>query len=261
MSDQIKSNEPERFAQVSNRAIRDEELGAVALAIYTYIRSHSAQNFKIYKRNVESRFKEIGRVSFNRAWKSLIEKGWLASHRMKDEQGRYTKWEHIVLVEHEGYRLDSKGKSMRVTEMHPDDFRLDDSHDGDTLNNTNVNNTKNKNKHTSTEIDESTDAKVTKLEQIPFDDILRAYNEHLPALSQPKKLTDKRKTAIRRCWKDDKKHRDINFWKTYFNYISKSAFLTGQVKKWKADFDFIIKLDNLIKITEGTYHIEHANQG
>jgi hypothetical protein len=254
MSKSIKSNEMERFTQISNRAVRDDELGAVALAIYTYIRSHSAQNYTIYKRNVELRFQEIGRVSFNRAWKSLIDKGWLTSNRVKDEHGRYTKWNHYVIVENENYRVDEHGKSSKVTDLHIDDFRLDDSHEDDSVNNTNIKNKKNK-KYTSISIDNRpVDKKVTKIDGVPYDQILDAFKQALPNLPQPRKLTEKRKRAIRKCWQDDAKHQNIEFWKNYFYYTSKSPFLMGQEKKWQADFDFLTKVDNMVRVIEGTYH-------
>ena len=150
MKTEIKTKGMERFTQVSNRAVRDDSLGAVSLAIYTYIRSHNTSCFKIYKKNVESRFKEIGRVSFNRAWKDLIEKGWLESRRVKGEDGRYTSWEHWVLVENDSYKLLDNGKSIRVTDLQDTDMHLDDSHNHESheyagLNKTNSKNTNIKN--------------------------------------------------------------------------------------------------------------------
>jgi len=149
MSERIQSKEMERFTQVSNRAVRDEELGAVSLAIYTYIRSHCSQNFKIYKKNIQERFSEIGRVSFDRAWKALIEKGWIESKRVQDSNGRYTAWEHQVAVENDDYILNDNGKSVRVADMHPDDIRSADSRSAesrsdDTLKKNNSKNTKSK---------------------------------------------------------------------------------------------------------------------
>lgn len=153
MNDSIVSKEAERFTQVSNRAVRDDELGAVSLAIYTYIRSHNSQTYKIYKKNVQARFKEIGRVSFDRAWKALIDKGWVESERVQDSNGRYTAWEHRVAVENDDYVIVKNGKSVRVTDMHPDDIRSADSRSAesrldDTLKNTNTKNNKSKKTNT-----------------------------------------------------------------------------------------------------------------
>jgi len=148
MSEHIESMGDVPFTQVSNKAVRDDDLTAAALAIYTYLRSHHTSKFKLIKKNVEKRFSDLGRVSFNKGWSQLIEKGWIKSERVQDVVGRYTNWKHSVYVDNDQIALDDKtGKALdtRTTDMQDNDFRctdnrLTESRQTDIHKNTNTNN-------------------------------------------------------------------------------------------------------------------------
>lgn len=71
-------------------------------------------------------------------------------------------------------------------------------------------------------------------------------------LRECQKITPKRITAIKKFEKE------IGFktqdeWERYFTKISESDFLTGKKGEWKATFDWVLKLDNAIKIIEENY--------
>ena len=76
-------------------------------------------------------------------------------------------------------------------------------------------------------------------------------------LSEVKKLTQKRKSAINASIKEMKStehdFENIETWKGLFNYCSKSDFLMGRSGSWSMDFDFVINKNNLLKIIEGKY--------
>lgn len=85
------------------------------------------------------------------------------------------------------------------------------------------------------------------------------YNLKLSDLGKVKVLSDTRKAQIRASIKQFKKS-DHNFenietWSRLFVYISDCDFLMGRSEKsdWVANFDFIIKKSNLLKIVEGQY--------
>ncbi|MDO4491892.1 MAG: hypothetical protein Q4B85_12570 [Lachnospiraceae bacterium] len=78
------------FSMISNRAI--EELSPEELWLYTWIYSKSTiPGFSIFKNVMQMEAKErgIGRDRFEKAWKALIEKGYLKRIRLKDEKGHF----------------------------------------------------------------------------------------------------------------------------------------------------------------------------
>ncbi len=87
---------------------------------------------------------------------------------------------------------------------------------------------------------------------IPYQQIADAYNVSCgKVLPRVTKLTDKRKRAIRTCMAQGFTAEDLY---TAFNRAASTPFLTGKNERgWTANFDFIIKPDNLQKILEGAY--------
>lgn len=80
--------------------------------------------------------------------------------------------------------------------------------------------------------------------------IKEKYNSICTNLPQIQKLTDKRKTAIDKFLKE--------FTEEQFEQIcikaNESDFLTGNNdRKWKADFDFLMRIDKATNIFEGKY--------
>ncbi len=151
MNDVINQKGEVPFTQVSNKVIRDDDLGAIALAIYTYIRSHNLAVYKIYKKNVQKRFSELSRGAFDRGWKELVTKGWLLSKRVKDDKGKFTQWQHDIYLDNPNIELNmSNGKVIadipnmvsRATEK-PADIPIADSRLVVGLKNTNSKNNKN----------------------------------------------------------------------------------------------------------------------
>jgi len=87
-------------------------------------------------------------------------------------------------------------------------------------------------------------------QKVPYDEIISLYNEILPILSRVIKLTDQRKSAINQRWKE---YPNIETFRQVFEKVSKSNFLIGLAKDWRADFDFIMTKSKFIKILEGCY--------
>jgi len=94
---------------------------------------------------------------------------------------------------------------------------------------------------------------------IPYSAIVDLYNRL--GLSQVQALTTKRKAAIRQ------RHvglfsKSLQSWGAFFDAVSRSDFLMGKIdgKAWRADFDFLIREDSVIKILEGKYHGENQRR-
>lgn len=80
--------------------------------------------------------------------------------------------------------------------------------------------------------------------------IKEIYNTNCPKLPQVQKITDKRRTAIDKFTEE--------FTEEQFEQICKIAnstdFLIGKnEKKWKADFDFLMRIDKATNVLEGKY--------
>ena len=102
-------------------------------------------------------------------------------------------------------------------------------------------------------------ARKAKEPAIPYQQIVDDYNAICGAkLPKVTKLTDKRKRAIKTCIGQGFTVEEL---KDAFHKSSSIPFLTGKNdREWVANFDFIIKPDNLQKILEGVYGAPEQNK-
>lgn len=76
------------------------------------------------------------------------------------------------------------------------------------------------------------------------------YNQNCPNLPQVQKLTEKREKAIDKFLKDFTKEQFVEICKI----ANSTEFLIGNNDKgWKADFDFLMRIDKATNILEGKY--------
>jgi len=97
----------------------------------------------------------------------------------------------------------------------------------------------------------------------PHQEIVDLYHEILPMLPQVKIWSEARKKLLRSRWREKSIHQDVDFWRRYFNYISKSGFLTGKISApgrnpFLADLEWLIRPSNFIKVIEEKYHKEKS---
>lgn len=96
----------------------------------------------------------------------------------------------------------------------------------------------------------------------PIEEIVEMYNQKLPMLAAVTVINDSRRRAISARWREvvtaDKLDREsgLEFFAWYFDMVAKSKFLTGRVKDWKADIDFLFNASKFPRIVEGAYHKE-----
>ena len=97
---------------------------------------------------------------------------------------------------------------------------------------------------------------VEKNKRIDYNLIVQLWNE-TTLLSRVTRLTEKRKTAIKRILKDY----SIEEIKSVFLRVAQSSFLNGGGDKgWVADFDWVLNINNFVKITEGKYDNKTGHQ-
>jgi hypothetical protein len=110
---------------------------------------------------------------------------------------------------------------------------------------------------------------ATRRPQCPTQEILDLYHKHLPMLPAVEVMSESRKRALSARWRevvtdheiastDDPRVAALDWWAWYFGHAARSKFLTGKVKDWRADFDFLITPSKFAKVVEGAYHKEHA---
>jgi uncharacterized protein YdaU (DUF1376 family) len=88
----------------------------------------------------------------------------------------------------------------------------------------------------------------------PAEQIVELFNARCPALPAVRTLTDQRRKAIRARWRESPERQDTAWWANLFTDVSRSTFLTGaNDRNWCADFDWLMKPGNLVKVSEGKY--------
>lgn len=99
--------------------------------------------------------------------------------------------------------------------------------------------------------DEIIKARNKKAVNVPYDEVVTMYNGICRSLPKLTKLSDKRKRSIKSCFLQGNTLDDI---KLAFEISEKCPFLLGKNERgWRANFDFIMKPDNLLRIIEGAY--------
>ena len=85
---------------------------------------------------------------------------------------------------------------------------------------------------------------------IDYNNIVEIYNENCYNLPKISKLTEKRKTNIRKFLKEF----TLEDFKNICTLANNSKFLTGNNdRNWKADFDFLLRVDKATAILENKY--------
>ena len=83
-----------------------------------------------------------------------------------------------------------------------------------------------------------------------IDNFVAIYSRECPELPQIRTITEKRKKAICKFLKTYQ----ITDWEEVCKTASSSSFLMGKTgNKWRASFDFLINVDNAVKVLEGRY--------
>ncbi len=88
--------------------------------------------------------------------------------------------------------------------------------------------------------------------------IVDTYNLYCTNLSQVQKITEKREKTIDNFLKDFTEEQFVEICQK----ANSSSFLTGEnERRWKADFDFLMRTDKATGILEGKYSENQTNQG
>lgn len=98
-----------------------------------------------------------------------------------------------------------------------------------------------------------------KIEPCPHQAIVDLYHEILPELPSIALINSGRQRHLQGRWREHAAHRDLGFWREYFQTVKASPFLMGKVpgrnggKPFRASFDWLICPSNFAKVVEGNY--------
>jgi len=95
------------------------------------------------------------------------------------------------------------------------------------------------------------------LPECPHKEIIEIHNEEVTDLPKVT-LTPGREDALNLIWRENPESRFLDWWRKFFRKVQASDFLCGRVPGkdgnfFTVDFDWILKLDNFVRISEDKY--------
>ena len=117
------------------------------------------------------------------------------------------------------------------------------------------------------------DTDINTDKQCPHIEIIGLFAKHLPDLPQPRTELwgGVREESLRERWKwllsakksdgtryAENKEQALDWFGRFFDYVSKSDFLTGKDSKWSCDLGWLVKSENFAKVIQGNY--ENKNE-
>jgi len=98
--------------------------------------------------------------------------------------------------------------------------------------------------------------------ECPHKEIIDLYHHVLPSLPKVIDWTPARAAMLRTRWKEKPERQSLEWWKAFFLSVNESDFLMGRTsgsngrKPFRADLEWIVRPQNMVKILEGKYSNE-----
>lgn len=84
--------------------------------------------------------------------------------------------------------------------------------------------------------------------------LMRLFASRCPGLAVPGKVTKRREETVRQAIRGSPERHSIGWWEEVFDRVARSGFLNGGGSRgWKADYDWIMRQENLEKLLAGLY--------
>lgn len=87
----------------------------------------------------------------------------------------------------------------------------------------------------------------------PHQVIIDAYHFHCPALPRVESWSEASQRVLAARWREKRERQEIAWWRGYFQRVDASAFLTGRVKDFAANLNWLIGPKNMEKVLNGFY--------
>ncbi len=205
----------------------DKRLNAIEKVLFAEIDSLSGYELKCIKSNESfAEFCQCSESKVSKAIKKLIDFGYV--EQVSFDGRRRTLQSRLV-----------KNASLNNKNNYSDEHKMPASNS--------ISNSEN-NPIIDTSCDEK--RKNKKEDYSHCEEVINLFIDICKDLPKPMKLTDARRKAIHGAEHDVAK---IGGWEQFFNRVQESDFLSGRKCDWRADFDWVLKQNNRIKIIEGKY--------
>jgi len=98
----------------------------------------------------------------------------------------------------------------------------------------------------------------TIIEPVPKDKILELYHKYCKGLPQVRKLSPTDEKQLHARWRENP---DLSAWEEFFKKVASSDFLTGKNDRgWRANFHWLIRPSNFVKVCNGVYDNEYCRR-
>jgi hypothetical protein len=87
----------------------------------------------------------------------------------------------------------------------------------------------------------------------PVNQIVDLYHEKCPMLPKVQSWNGTGKKSMVQRWKEDRARQSLEWWEQYFFRVACSDFLTGRVKDFSANLNWLVGTQNMEKIINGAY--------
>lgn len=92
----------------------------------------------------------------------------------------------------------------------------------------------------------------------PHTEIVALYHELLPSLTRVRDWTPERQAFLRKRWTEKTERQSLDWWRTFFEYVGRSDFLTGRKagrggEPFECDLEWLVRPKNFVKVIEGKY--------
>lgn len=88
----------------------------------------------------------------------------------------------------------------------------------------------------------------------PHQAIIALYHELVPSSPHIRDWGPSRAKHLRARWNENKDRQNMDFWRRFFGYVSKSDFLTGRTPKpFTPNLEWMVTYRNFVRIVEGNY--------
>jgi hypothetical protein len=103
-----------------------------------------------------------------------------------------------------------------------------------------------------------TEGKKQKKDVCPQQQIIETYHACCPGLPSVESWNDGSQKSLAARWFEKKERQDIRWWRQYFERVNQSDFLTGRVKDFMANLNWLIGPKNMEKVLNGAYDSRKA---
>lgn len=236
----LRNPKKNNFTIIDNFAIKDDRLSLKALGLLVKLLSFP-DNWEFSENGLIELFKKDGQSSIRSGLKELEDCKYLFRERKRDEKGRIVSVEWIILdnPQLENHNLEKQGLDC-VPQLNTKEEKTKKLKTYNTPYNPPEGETEQQNESKPRDRSESEYCKM----------VASLYNSICKNLVKVQKVTEKRKRAIKKAKKDIE---EFGGWEKYFEKINESDYLNGKVTNWKADFDWLLKSEKMVKIMEGSY--------